>query len=202
MKYEKGSLGYYLELSKKDGFDNIKDWNEWRIKNGKLKSDKKIRDEYYQKKGFKCRKDYEEFLARKRGYKNFGELTKEYKKNTAKNSGYKNYNEWQREYRSSPLSDNKDLPQYLGILTEEVLSKTIKDSNRMPYGYPGFDIICNKKLKIQCKAGVLRYRSNGSTYWEFKIDYNKYVDYFILIAFENRQNLCPVHVWLIRYMTI
>lgn len=33
---KKGSLGYFLELAKKDGFNNLVDWNKWRIENEKM----------------------------------------------------------------------------------------------------------------------------------------------------------------------
>lgn len=36
-KYEKGTLGYLLELAKRDGFDNLSDWNAWKREKRKSK---------------------------------------------------------------------------------------------------------------------------------------------------------------------
>lgn len=122
IKYEKGSLGYYIELAKKDGFDNIKDWNEWRRKNGKLKSHKKIRDEWAQEKGFKNRKEYLDRLAQERGFKdhndyqesyrfeNFDKLShhwsKENKNKLAVQKGYNDYSEYLDELAKRKGYDN------------------------------------------------------------------------------------------------
>lgn len=54
-KYEKGSIGYLLELAKKDGFDNLKDWNEWK----KTKNKKNIKDKYNP-----CSKEFQEEAKR------------------------------------------------------------------------------------------------------------------------------------------
>lgn len=121
-KYEKGSLGYYTELANMDGFENIKDWNEWRRKNGKLKSHKKIRDELAQDKGFKNRKEYLDRLAQERGFKDHEDYQKSYrfenydklshhwsaenKNKLAKQKGYKNYSEYLDELAARKGYDN------------------------------------------------------------------------------------------------
>lgn len=67
--YEKGSLGYFLELAKKDGFNNLFDWNVWRKENRKMKSLQDIETERVQKMGFKNIKDYRENLFIKKDSK-------------------------------------------------------------------------------------------------------------------------------------
>lgn len=46
-KHQKGSFGYFIELAKKDGFDNIKDWNEWRKQTGKMPNPTEIKRKEY-----------------------------------------------------------------------------------------------------------------------------------------------------------
>lgn len=50
---KKGSLGYFIELAKKDGFNNLIDWNKWRIENGKMPNhtniDRKKKEDFYKR---------------------------------------------------------------------------------------------------------------------------------------------------------
>ena len=67
--YLKGSIGYYLELAKRDGFDNLGDWNRWRIKTGRMPNITNINREYREK------------VANNNGFENFNEYQMEVKKN-------------------------------------------------------------------------------------------------------------------------
>ena len=68
----------------------------------------------------------------------------------------------------------------------------------MPYGNKGFDFICCHNKNIDVKSSCLR-KSGG---WIFHIDHNIVADYFLCIAFDNRDDLTPLHVWLIPGSTI
>ena len=64
----------------------------------------------------------------------------------------------------------------------------------MPYGNPGFDFLCGLGFKIEVKSSCLR---KNNSIWTFNIRGNKIADYFLLLAFNNRKELDPLHVWLI-----
>jgi len=113
---------------------------------------------------------------------------------------YRNYvNE--RNYRlgiRKPMNKNKRCSSYLGIhIAENVLSKIFKYVKRMPNNNPGFDFICNKGYKIDVKSSCLNYPKNKSPCWHFTLKRNNIPDYFLLLAFDNRNDLNPLHVWLV-----
>jgi len=90
----------------------------------------------------------------------------------------------------------KDCGIFLGChVAERVLSYVFKDVKRMPYGNKGFDFICNKGFKIDSKASCLLKKRNN---YSFAIRNNKIADYFLCIGFDNRENLNPQHIWLIK----
>lgn len=89
---------------------------------------------------------------------------------------------------------NKECSNYLGIvIAEQMLSKIFKNIQIMPYSNHGFDIICNHNKKIDIKSSATGYKG----YWSFAINKNQVADYFLCIAFDNRDDLNPVHLWLI-----
>lgn len=95
------------------------------------------------------------------------------------------------------MYENKDSAQYLGVVVGERLCKHLfKDVEVMPYGHSGFDLICNRGKKIDVKTACLTHRGN-SVHWVFGIRKNKIADYFICVAFDNRVNLTPLHMWMI-----
>jgi len=67
----------------------------------------------------------------------------------------------------------------------------------MPYGNPGFDFVCEKGYKIDVKSSCLYRRKDGSPVWNFHIGQNQVADYFLCIAFDNRDDLIPMYIWLI-----
>ncbi len=90
---------------------------------------------------------------------------------------------------------NKKCPLFLGChVAERVLSHVFKEVQRMPNGNRGFDFICNKGHKIDSKSSCLR----KNNIYQFAIDQNKISDYFLCIGFDNRENLNPQHIWLIK----
>lgn len=112
-----------------------------------------------------------------------------------------------REYthangRVRPMSENRDSPSFLGIyVAERVLSNVFKNVVKMRYGNPGFDFVCGKGFKIDVKSACLiprhgRRKDDIYHAWSFTINKNQIADYFLCIAFDDRKNLNPAHVWL------
>lgn len=91
---------------------------------------------------------------------------------------------------------NKTCSNYLGLhISEHILSKVFKNVRQMPYGNKGFDFICNNGYKIDVKSATLL----GKKYkrWCFGIEHNQIANYFLCLAFDNREDLNPLHIWLI-----
>lgn len=104
---------------------------------------------------------------------------------------------WTRSHRKRgqrSMSKNKDCSQYLGVyISERVLQHTFKDVEVMPYGNPGYDFVCNKGMKIDVKSACME----TSSRWMFHINHNTIADYFLCLAFNNRNKLNPLHIWLL-----
>lgn len=97
-----------------------------------------------------------------------------------------------------PQSENRYCANFLGIhVAERVLSNVFENVVKQPHGNPGFDFICNKGMKIDVKSACLHYMASKNPNWNFRINYNKIADYFLCLAFDNRENLTPLHIWLI-----
>ena len=107
---------------------------------------------------------------------------------------------WMRRTRKEghlPFDKNKECSQYLGIhVAERVLSHVFKNVERLPCGNPGYDFICNHGKRIDVKSSCIRKNSNSSN-WAFHINHNTIADFFLCLAFDNRESLTPLHVWLI-----
>lgn len=104
------------------------------------------------------------------------------------------YTRASRKRGQLPMSKNKDCTSYLGVhIVEGVLGHVFKDVEVMPYGNPGYDVVCNKGKKIDFKGSCLH--KNGR--WSFHIGCNTIADYFLFLAFDNIEDLNPLHVWLI-----
>ena len=89
---------------------------------------------------------------------------------------------------------NRECPQFLGVhIAERVLSRVFKDVEWMPQGNRGFDIICNHGKRIDVKSSCTQ--KNGG--WHFNINQNKIADFFLCLAFDNREDLTPLHAWMI-----
>jgi len=83
------------------------------------------------------------------------------------------------------------------VIAEHVLSKVFSNIQRMPPNNPGFDYICRYGKKIDVKSSCLQERKNHGNSWGFHIGRNQVADYFLCIAFDNRDRLNPQHIWLI-----
>ena len=99
-----------------------------------------------------------------------------------------------RKQGQRPLNENKECSSYLGVyIAERVLSHVFKDVKRMPYGNPGYDVICNRDKLIDIKSSCIQ--KDGR--WSFTINHNTTADFFLCIAFDNREDLTPLHAWLL-----
>ena len=110
--------------------------------------------------------------------------------------------EWDCKYRRAhgikPASENKQCPSFLGVhIAERVLSKVFKDVKKMPPNHAGYDFICNRGKKIDVKSACTRTCDKSNNRWDFGINRNQIADYFLCLAFDNRENLNPLHIWLI-----
>ena len=93
-----------------------------------------------------------------------------------------------------PYNENKECTLFLGVhVAERVLSHVFKNVKRMPIGNPGYDFVCGRGYKIDVKSSCL----NVDNKWQFDIDHNTIADYFLCLAFDNRENLNPLHLWLL-----
>lgn len=108
------------------------------------------------------------------------------------------YEKSRRKRGVLPMSENRSCAPFLGIhIAEQVLSKVFKNIKIMPPNNPGYDFICNKNMKIDVKSSCMRLRGTRTPTWEYHIFKNTVADYFLCIAFNNRTNLNPLHLWLI-----
>lgn len=96
-----------------------------------------------------------------------------------------------------PMDQNKTCGPYLGVyIAERILSRYFEDIIRMPYGNPGYDLICKNGYKIDVKSSCIRSIDRWPS-WSFHIRENSIADYFLCLAFDNREDLEPMHIWLI-----
>lgn len=144
--------------------------------------------------------EYAQKLRKEGKLPNPTNVEQERKDSLAKKWGYKNFAEYVRESRwnegiRSPMSENEDCSQYLGIYIGEIVLSDIFDSvARMPNNNHGYDWICKNGYKIDIKTATL---DKGTNYWKFNIRYNNIADYFLLVGFDDIHGLNPIHIWLI-----
>lgn len=97
-----------------------------------------------------------------------------------------------------PMSENKECSSYLGCyVAENVLESVFTGVKTMPFGNKGYDFICEKGMKIDVKSACITRSPNRSDKWGFCIKRNSIADYFLCLAFDNRNDLNPIHLWLI-----
>lgn len=103
-----------------------------------------------------------------------------------------------RFYKSSDggMENNKLCSQYLGIhIAERILSYIYPNVERMSHNNRGYDFICGKGYKVDVKSVCHIKDINGR--WVFPIRKNKIPNFFLCLAFDNREDLNPKHIWLI-----
>jgi hypothetical protein len=151
-------------------FSNGNEFTHWMQQNGIMKNPANI-DRKYQDK-----------CAQMLGFKNSSDLKKEWKHKTG---------------RQLPMEFNEDCTSHFGEFTENLMIQTFADPAKMPYGNPGFDWICKEGYKIDNKGACLTCSKKWDwCAYEFDIGYNSIADWFILSAWDNRDCLNPLHVWI------
>lgn len=208
-KYEKGTIGWYIELAEKVKYPYVEELKKTLIIGPFIK-----------------------WAQEKNILHGWTEINRKIRDKTAKNSQCDDYNEYQRshykkyqrEYRAEQrhkngisMELNEDCSYYFGVyigerLFEKWLLTIFNDVKKMYANNPRFDFICkdpkyesikkyhqfklyDKEYKIQLKLRTLKYKNNR-IYWDFNIRYND-ADYFILCGFDNRNDLNILHIWLI-----
>jgi hypothetical protein len=103
-----------------------------------------------------------------------------------------------RKGERTPLSEAKNCASYLGVyIAERALANFFDNITKMPTNNPGFDFVCGRGFKIDVKSSCLIYYPKKTPRWKFATGHNDITDYFLCLAFDNRENLEPQHVWLI-----
>ena len=68
----------------------------------------------------------------------------------------------------------------------------------MPHGHPKYDYLCSQGYKIDVKSATTYYYEKKNAYrWMFKISKNTEADYFLCVAYDNRENLNIIKMWMI-----
>ena len=106
--------------------------------------------------------------------------------------------ELRQKQGSISMYKNKSCAAYLGIVIAERLCRHLfKNVEVMPNNNHGYDIICNRGKKIDVKSASVTLSHGKNPNWHFRIDYNTIADFFICVAFDNRTDLNPLHLWMI-----
>lgn len=96
------------------------------------------------------------------------------------------------------MNEIKECSMFLGCyVAENILSLEFKNIIRMKVTNPGYDYVCGKGYFIDVKSSCLSKDKWGSEKWKFHIERNKIADFFLLIGFDNRNDLNPMHIWLV-----
>ena len=97
---------------------------------------------------------------------------------------------------SHGFENNRLCSSFLGVhIAERILSYIYPNVKRMPYAHRGYDFICGKGYKVDVKSAC--YQKRNINTWSFAINKNIISDYFLCLAFDNRHDLEPKHIWLI-----
>jgi len=150
-------------------------------------------------------------------------INRERNKGIAERAGFKNHNEYElnrchkdmehkrkytQEWRHSngiqlSMEENKDCAHYLGtFIAERQYGRIILPEmfggieQEMPYGNPYYDFLMTGNIKIDIKSCCLR-EMKGWSGWEPHVRFNNVTDYFLILAFDDRENLHLVHIWMI-----
>lgn len=190
---KKGNIEY---LMKKEGFDNIDEYQYWLHQNKE--------ENWYISLENKYGKEFADWVRKNKGKVrdcviNAGCKTEtEYNDKNAQKKGFKNSAEKRREWRQyndPPLSDiNESCSDWLGNITEDLMLSLYPSAIKMPPKNPGFDYFCDG-VRIDIKGMCLFYDIDRSPFWKFGIKHNNIADKFVLLGYDNRENLIPMYGW-------
>lgn len=112
------------------------------------------------------------------------------------------HNKGGREQRGhQSMYENKACSNYIGLVVgEELARRLFKNVTMMPFGHPGYDMICQNNFRINIKVSTIRKQYNKNSIvnkWGFHIERNKDCDFFLCMAFDNVIDLHPLIGWLI-----
>ena len=96
-------------------------------------------------------------------------------------------------WKSKVLTTNENCSVYFGNIAEQIISKMYPGVQVMPAQNPGYDVIYNNN-KIDIKSAFTGDK-NGN--WVFYIKKNALADYFLCMAFTNREDRVLIRSWLI-----
>ena len=143
--------------------------------------------------------DYRDRLAQNRGFKDRFEM---YKKKYEDNKDHILFDIQIRRWKNevcSPQWENENCATYLGVeIGERIVGRFVipilvgNIEKEMPYGNPGYDFVTVDRVRIDVKAGCLKYNEKLC----YTIHYNNIANKFLLIGFDNRTNLNVIHMWL------
>lgn len=180
----------------------------------------KERQEDMKKLGFISGNDFTYWMQQNGIVKNPTDLDRNMVENTLKNARCKTIKEyrdkkaidagfidnadkirnWRHETgRQIPMIVKRDCSSYIGIIIGENIAYPILIEifggvdEKMPYGYPGYDLVVRGGYKIDVKTATL----NNKNQWVFSIWNNNMADYFLLLSFDNRECLNLLRILLI-----
>lgn len=103
-----------------------------------------------------------------------------------------------RKRGNLPMDKNRECSSFLGVyVAERVLSHVFKNVNKMPMNNPGYDFVCSRGQMVDVKCSCKHHIKTHIYRWTFNIRKNQIADYFLFLAFDNREDLNPLHIWLI-----
>ena len=160
--------------------EHIKEYNK-QYKESHKEEVSQSRKEYYQNHQEKARSDRKKYYWEHRD--------KELKTMEA----------YRRANGMKPASENPDCSLYLGThITENAVKPVLPKAQHMPHGHPKYDYLCSQGYKIDVKsASTSVHKVKNTVQWKFKIDKNKVADYFLCVAYDNRENLNIIKMWMI-----
>lgn len=153
---------------------------------------------------------------------NPADINQERNKGIAERAGFKNHNEYElnrchkdmehkrkytQEWRHSngiqlPMEENKDCAHYLGThIAERKYGRIILPEmfgcieQEMPYGNPRYDFLVKGNIKVDVKSCLREMK--GWIGWEPHVRFNNVTDYFVILAFDDRENLNLIFIWSI-----
>jgi hypothetical protein len=98
----------------------------------------------------------------------------------------------------TPYTQLRTCSSYLGVhVAERLLNNVFKTVQKMPMNNHGYDFICGRGKKVDSKCSTMKIEQGHCDRWRFDIERNVVADYFACIAFDNRNDLNPMHFWLI-----
>lgn len=162
----------FREDIKKYGFNNGCEYTAWLRQNKILRSDKSIRDEWAQERGFEDYNIYDRYLIKQKGCDNYSEnkdrlarergfvSQREYRDKWAKDFGYEDYNQYKNEGNwnrgtYSPMSATDDCTLFFGVEIGERLFKRFLQENVFHYVKKtgkasldgGIDFVCKDPIQ-------------------------------------------------------